>query len=126
MLVADAEAALGGVVKFLPLIAIPGVVAGIPYLVYKRLSQLEGEDYTETVFTDKDPPRRYDPRNKVNSKRNQDIEDLTYDELSEAFGDPGLRGDGQGRGFADPEPEEEEASPFKLPEIKLPDFKLPF
>ena len=55
---ANSEEFLGGIVGFLPFIAIPGVVVGIPFLAFNRLKDLEGDAYTETVFTDKQPPRR--------------------------------------------------------------------
>ena len=40
---ANAEEALGGVIGYLPFIAIPGVVLGIPFLAYKRLESVDGE-----------------------------------------------------------------------------------
>jgi len=33
-----------------------GVIVGAPYLAYQRLSNLEGADYKETIFTDALPP----------------------------------------------------------------------
>ena len=120
LVVADAESALGSLVKFLPFVAVPGVVVGIPFLVYTRLAALEGDDYTGTVFTDKDPPRKYYPGQDDNagpSKRQ--LEELSYEELRDKFGDPTLM-DSMPRA---PEPEPEPEPPaFELPAFELPSF----
>ncbi len=59
--------------------AIPGVLVGIPFLVFNRLKDLEGDAYTETVFTDKQPPRRPGAEPVV---RKKDI-DMSYEELEQ-------------------------------------------
>ena len=105
---ANAEEFLGGIVGFLPLIAIPGVLVGIPFLVFNRLKDLEGDAYTETVFTDKQPPRR--PGEPV--VRKKDI-DMSYAELEQKYGEATLFKDD-----APPKPPVNE--PFALPE--LPSF----
>ena len=126
--------------------AIPGVVIGIPLLAFNRLKDLEGDAYTETVFTDKQPPRRPGAEPVV---RKRDI-DMTYAELEAKYGeatlfkdDPPPSATPANEPFALPElpnpfgggaapaprseappaqPEEE----FKLPEISLPSFPNPF
>ena len=142
---ANSEEFLGGIVGFLPLIAIPGVVVGIPFLAFNRLKDLEGDAYTETVFTDKQPPRRPGAEPVV---RKRDI-DMTYAELEAKYGEATLFKDDPppkppvNEPFALPElpnpfgggaapPPQYEAPPaqpeeeFKLPEISLPSFPNPF
>ena len=143
---ANSEEFLGGIVGFLPLIAIPGVVVGIPFLAFNRLKDLEGDAYTETVFTDKQPPRRPGAEPVV---RKRDI-DMTYAELEAKYGeatlfkdDPPPSATPANEPFALPElpnpfaggapPPKYEAPPpaqpeeeFKLPEISLPSFANPF
>ena len=142
---ANSEEFLGGIVGFLPLIAIPGVLVGIPFLVFNRLKDLEGDAYTETVFTDKQPPRRPGAEPVV---RKRDI-DMTYAELEAKYGeatlfkdDPPPSATPANEPFALPElpnpfaggapPPKYEAPPaqpeeeFKLPEISLPSFPNPF
>mmetsp|Transcript_29062 Transcript_29062/g.89881 ORF Transcript_29062/g.89881 Transcript_29062/m.89881 type:complete len:185 (+) Transcript_29062:123-677(+) len=116
LVVANAEEALGGVVGFLPFIAIPGVLVGIPFLVYQRLASLEGDDYTDTVFTTRDPPRRGAP---VDRRRD---EELSYSELEAKYGEPTLKKE---MGLMTPEPEPEPAG-FSLPAFSLPEFSNPF
>ena len=143
---ANSEEFLGGIVGFLPLIAIPGVVIGIPFLAFNRLKDLEGDAYTETVFTDKQPPRRPGAEPVV---RKRDI-DMTYAELEAKYGeatlfkdDPPPSATPANEPFALPElpnpfgggaapPPRSEAPPaqpeeeFKLPELSLPSFPNPF
>ena len=143
---ANSEEFLGGIVGFLPFIAIPGVVVGIPFLAFNRLKDLEGDAYTETVFTDKQPPRRPGAEPVV---RKRDI-DMTYAELEAKYGeatlfkdDPPPSATPANEPFALPElpnpfgggaapPPKYEAPPaqpeeeFKLPEISLPSFPNPF
>ena len=142
---ANSEEFLGGIVGFLPLIAIPGVVVGIPFLAFNRLKDLEGDAYTETVFTDKQPPRRPGAEPVV---RKRDI-DMTYAELEAKYGeatlfkdDPPPSATPANEPFALPElpnpfaggapPPKYEAPPsqpeeeFKLPELSLPSFPNPF
>ena len=126
--------------------AIPGVVVGIPFLAFNRLKDLEGDAYTETVFTDKQPPRRPGAEPVV---RKRDI-DMTYAELEAKYGeatlfkdDPPPSATPANEPFALPElpnpfaggapPPKYEAPPpsqpeeeFKLPEISLPSFPNPF
>ena len=66
--------------------AIPGVVVGIPFLVFNRLKDLEGDAYTETVFTDKQPPRRPGAEPVM---RKRDI-DMSYAELEAKYGEATL------------------------------------
>ena len=106
---ANAEEFLGGIVGFLPLIAIPGVLVGIPFLVFNRLKDLEGDAYTETVFTEKQPPRRPGAEPVV---RKKDI-DMSYAELEQKYGEATLF-----KEDAPPKPPVNE--PFALPE--LPSF----
>ena len=107
---ANAEEFLGGIVGFLPLIAIPGVLVGIPFLVFNRLKDLEGDAYTETVFTDKQPPRRPGAEPVV---RKKDI-DMSYAELEQKYGEATL--------FKEhPPPSAAPAdAPFALPELPNP------
>jgi len=126
--------------------AIPGVVVGIPFLAFNRLKDLEGDAYTETVFTDKQPPRRPGAEPVV---RKRDI-DMTYAELEAKYGeatlfkdDPPPSATPANEPFALPElpnpfgggaapPPRSEAPPaqpeeeFKLPELSLPSFPNPF
>ena len=107
---ANAEEFLGGIVGFLPLIAIPGVLVGIPFLVFNRLKDLEGDAYTETVFTDKQPPRRPGAEPVV---RKKDI-DMSYAELEQKYGEATLFKE-------DPPPSAAPAdAPFALPELPNP------
>ena len=107
---ANAEEFLGGIVGFLPLIAIPGVLVGIPFLVFNRLKDLEGDAYTETVFTDKQPPRRPGAEPVV---RKKDI-DMSYAELEQKYGEATLFKE-------DPPPSATPANePFALPELPNP------
>ena len=107
---ANAEEFLGGIVGFLPLIAIPGVLIGIPFLVFNRLKDLEGDAYTETVFTDKQPPRRPGAEPVV---RKKDI-DMSYAELEQKYGEATLFKE-------DPPPSAAPAdAPFALPELPNP------
>ena len=107
---ANAEEFLGGIVGFLPLIAIPGVLVGIPFLVFNRLKDLEGDAYTETVFTDKQPPRRPGAEPVV---RKKDI-DMSYAELEQKYGEATLFKE-------DPPPSAAPANePFALPELPNP------
>ena len=107
---ANAEEFLGGIVGFLPLIAIPGVLVGIPFLVFNRLKDLEGDAYTETVFTEKQPPRRPGAEPVV---RKKDI-DMSYAELEQKYGEATLFKE-------DPPPSAAPAdAPFALPELPNP------
>jgi len=124
LLVADAESAMAGVVGFLPFIAIPGVLFGLPFAAYKRLESVEGSDYTDTVFTSADPPRRAGQEESIsNAEKNS----LSYEELSDRYGTPGLNKEaGLGRGFEpEPEPAPEQSGGFQLPAFELPKFELP-
>jgi len=85
------------------------VLVGIPFLVFNRLKDLEGDAYTETVFTDKQPPRRPGAEPVV---RKKDI-DMSYAELEQKYGEATLFKDD-----APPKPPVNE--PFALPE--LPSF----
>ena len=108
---ANAEPVDGGIVGFLPLIAIPGVLVGIPFLVFNRLKDLEGDAYTETVFTDKQPPRRPGAEPVV---RKKDI-DMSYAELEQKYGEATL--------FKEDPPPSSAApadAPFALPELPNP------
>ena len=90
--------------------AIPGVVIGIPFLAFNRLKDLEGDAYTETVFTDKQPPRRPGAEPVV---RKRDI-DMTYAELEAKYGEATLFKD-------DLPPSATPANePFALPELPNP------
>ena len=106
---ANSEEFLGGIVGFLPLIAIPGVVIGIPFLAFNRLKDLEGDAYTETVFTDKQPPRRPGAEPVV---RKKDI-DMSYAELEQKYGEATLFKE-------DPPPSAPVNEPFALPELPNP------
>ena len=138
---ANAEEALGGVIGYLPFIAIPGVVLGIPFLAYKRLESVDGEAYTETVFTEKAPPRQREP---VMRKKD---EDMTYAELEAKYGETTSVG-GAKYGEDEPAPAKAPDAPFAFPnpvaggaeaappaydapppaeeEYKLPSFPNPF
>ena len=86
------------------------MVIGIPFLAFNRLKDLEGDAYTETVFTDKQPPRRPGAEPVV---RKRDI-DMTYAELEAKYGEATLFKD-------DAPPSATPANePFALPE--LPSF----
>ena len=128
LVLADAEAALGGVVKFLPFLGIPAVVVGIPFVVYKRLSALEGDDYTDSVFTDKDPYQGVKVERGGPSQR--ELQELSYEELVERFGDPTLndsesRQAAAARQAAARAPEPAAPAPgFELPALELPKFEL--